>query len=221
MTELKLNLKQLLRRIVYFGNQCQCLVCGSSLRSFRPMMTAKPRANASCPICGSLERHRLLWQFLKEKTDLLSGTQYRMLHLAPEDCFVSRFRQYISIEYLTADLNNPAMLKMDITDIQYPDNYFDIILCSHVLEHIPDDEKAMRELSRVLNPGGWAILQVPILVEKTFEDPAITDPLEREEKFGQSDHVRIYGLDYRQRLEKSGFLVDVVPFLDNSVPEIG
>jgi ubiquinone/menaquinone biosynthesis C-methylase UbiE len=146
---------------------------------------------------------------------LLSGTQYRMLHLAPEDCFVSKFRQYSSIEYLTADLNNPAMLKMDITDIQYPDNYFDIILCSHVLEHIPDDEKAMRELSRVLNPGGWAILQVPILVEKTFEDPAITDPLEREEKFGQSDHVRIYGLDYRQRLEKSGFLVDIVPFLDD------
>ncbi len=208
------SLKNYLKKIAYFGNQCTCLVCGSSLRSFKPMLTAKPRENALCPICGSLERHRLLWKFFNERTDLLSGKKYRMLHIAPEDCFAHNFTQYSSLEYLTADLNNPAMLKMNITDIHFENNYFDIILCSHVLEHIPDDRKAMSELSRVLDPDGWAILQVPILVEETYEDPKIIDPQEREEKFGQSDHVRIYGPDYKQRLEESGFTVDVISFLD-------
>ena len=105
------------------------------------------------------------------------------------------------------------MIKIDITDIKFQNNTFDCILCSHVLEHILDDNKAIRELYRVLKPNGWAILQVPILREKTFEDPNIQTPEERLKYFGQEDHVRIYGLDYKDRLENAGFKVMVDPYL--------
>ena len=208
------NLTQALKRIVYFGTKYVCPVCDSSLRTLKTMPAVKPRLNALCPVCNSLERHRLQWKFFKDRTNLFSGDKLSLLHIAPESCFSRVFSQSNSIDYLTADIMDFAMVKMDITNIQYPDNYFDIILCSHVLEHIEDDKKAMSELSRVLNPNGWAILQVPILVDKTYEDFAILDPVEREQKFGQSDHVRIYGPDYRQRLEESGFTVDVISFLD-------
>ncbi len=96
---------------------------------------------------------------------------------------------------------------MDITDVQYPDDTFDVIYCSHVLEHVPEDRKAMRELRRVLAPAGWAVLQVPITAEETFEDPSVTDPEERERLFGQCDHVRRYGPDYALRLKEAGFEV--------------
>ena len=102
------------------------------------------------------------------------------------------------------------MVKMDITDIQYPDASFDVIVCYHVLEHVPDDRLAMREMRRVLKPGGWAILQSPLRVEleKTYEDFSITAPEERERAFGQRDHVRLYGRDYEQRLQESGWIVE-------------
>jgi len=124
-----------------------------------------------------------------------------------------------NLDYLSADFAAEwAMEKMDITDIQYVDNTFDAILCNHVLEHIPDDKKAMKELSRVLKPNGWAILQVPLdpNLDKTFEDPSVTSPEERKRVFGQKDHVRIYGKDYKDRLEEAGFDVKV----DNFVEEL-
>jgi SAM-dependent methyltransferase len=133
-----------------------------------------------------------------------------MLHVAPESCFESRFKERLGAGYLTADLFSPlAMVKMDITDIQYPDQTFDVIYCSHALEHVVDDRKAMREFFRVLKNDGWAILLVPITSEKTFEDSSIVDPKERQKAFGQEDHVRRYGPDYVERLRDAGFTVEI------------
>jgi predicted SAM-dependent methyltransferase len=137
-----------------------------------------------------------------------------MLHVAPEP-ELSRWLQEVEyIDYVSADLSSPrAMVRMDISDIQYRDNTFDVIYCSHVLEHVPDDRKAMREFWRVLKNGGWAILQVPITADVTFEDPTVTSPEERERLFGQHDHVRRYGPDYRDRLVDVGFSVTVDGFV--------
>lgn len=133
-----------------------------------------------------------------------------MLHVAPEPCFKQRFETWLNDDYITADLSDPhAMVKMDICDIQYPDDSFDVIYCSHVLEHVQDDKKAIREFFRVLANGGWAILLVPIYCDKTFEDPSIKDPAERLKVFGQEDHVRRYGPDYADRLREAGFAVEV------------
>jgi SAM-dependent methyltransferase len=142
---------------------------------------------------------------------LFNGQYKKVLHIAPEAVFEKLFKTKLGQGYLTADLFDPkAMVRMDITNIQYPDKSFDVIYCSHVLEHVPDDRLAMRELLRVLKDDGWAILLVPIVTDVTFEDPSITDPLEREKIFGQADHVRNYGNDYKQRLRESGFFVEVI-----------
>lgn len=149
-----------------------------------------------------------------------------MLHVAPESCFKLRFREALGCGYLTADLCAEAVdVKMDICDIRYPDNTFDIIYCSHVLEHVPDDRKAMSEFQRVLKLTGWAILLVPITVKQTVEDPSITDPNERLRLFGQEDYVRCYGPDYLGRLEDAGLKVSCVSptnFLSvNEIERIG
>lgn len=193
----------------YSGNRRFCPVCQRSSRSFRQFGIIS-RDDARCFHCGSLERHRLLWLFLSKRTNLFDGKAKKVLHVAPEPCFEERFRKHLGQGYLTADLLAPnVMVKMDITDIQYPDESFDVIYCSHVLEHVPDDRKAMREFFRVLKSGGWAILLVPITVQKTFEDPSITDPIRRLELFGQQDHVRRYGIDYVDRLKEAGFEVQM------------
>jgi SAM-dependent methyltransferase len=143
-----------------------------------------------------------------------------MLHVAPEPCIEVRLRRRLGAGYLTADLmNTGAMVKMDIMDIQYPDESFDVIYCSHVLEHVPDDRKAMREFRRVLKRGGWAILLVPINAGKTYEDPSITEPAERLRVFGQEDHVRNYGPDYVDRLREAGFAVTETRVPDLVSPE--
>ncbi len=115
------------------------------------------------------------------------------------------------------DLYSPiADVKADICNLPFEDNNFDVILCNHVLEHIPDDKKAMQELFRVLKPGGWGIFQIPqdINRKNTFEDNSITDPKERAKIFGQYDHVRIYGLDYFEKLRSVGFEVEEVRYSD-------
>jgi SAM-dependent methyltransferase len=137
-----------------------------------------------------------------------------MLHLAPETQLSRLFEKASGIDYVSADLDSPeAMVKMDIMNIHYPNGIFDVIYCSHVLEHVVDDRKAMGELFRVLKAGGWAILQVPIFVGPTFEDPTVTAPEERERLFGQHDHVRRYGMDYKDRLAEAGFSVSVDGFV--------
>ncbi len=170
-----------------------------------------PRPDALCPDCGSVERHRLVWLFFKHKTNLFDRSPKKMLHIAPEKALDENLRKTPALDYLTADLTDPrAMVRMDITDIPYPDNLFDVIYCSHVLEHVPDDRKAIRHLNRVLKPTGWAVFVVPIKVEKTIEDTSITDPADRRRLFGQHDHVRRYGPDFADRLAEAGF--DVTTF---------
>lgn len=195
------------KKLRYFGLSHYCPICQSRLRKFLPF-GVKPRPNALCPVCGSLERHRLIWLFMRQKTNLFLPPKKRMLHAAPEACLTKMFQTSEVINYISTDLAPYAMLQMDLTNIYFPDETFDVVYTSHVFEHIPDDRKAMREIFRVLKPHGWAILQVPIInSEVTYEDPSVIDPGERERIFGQSNHVRIYGMDYYHRLSESGFTV--------------
>jgi len=201
--------KNVLRTIRYSGNNRHCSVCGKNSGRFDSFGVV-PREDARCVHCSSLERHRFLWLYLQSQTDLFNGNAKKMLHVAPEWCFEAKFKEQLGDAYLTADLNSPtAMVKMDICDIQYPEHSFDVIYCAHVLEHVPDDKQAMREFYRVLKNDGWAILNVPISTDKTFEDPSVVDPEERLRVFGQHDHMRIYGPDYADRLREAGFTVKV------------
>ncbi len=190
------------------GNRFHCPVCQGDFETFLDYGTP-PRKNAQCPRCSVMERHRLLWLYLREKTNLFSVRQ-RMLDVAPVHAIQKRLRKLPNLDYLSIDLRSPiAMRHMDITALNLADQSFDFILCYHVLEHIPDDRKAMAELYRVLKPGGWALLQVPadLNQEKTVEDLTVTSQTERLRLFGNVDHVRIYGRDYFDRLREAGFQV--------------
>lgn len=150
-----------------------------------------------------------MWLYLKEKTNFFSAN-LKVLHIAPEICFIDKFKAMENLDYTTADLESPlAEVKMDVHDIPFEDQTFDVVFCNHVMEHVTDDIKAMSEINRVLKPGGWAIIQSPQDYSRaeTLEDPSITDPKERERIYWQSDHVRLFGLDYGKRLEKAGFKV--------------
>ena len=198
-------------RLFFIGNNVECPVCNGTFRKFLPYGIIS-RSNALCPKCLSLERHRLMWFFLERKTDFFSEN-LRVLHIAPEQCFRKIFRKQKNLEYITADLESPiADVKLDIQDIPYEDCSFDIIICNHVLEHVEDDKKAMSELFRTLKKDGFALLQVPIDYNRgtTYEDPTITDPAEREIHFLQKDHLRLYGLDYPEKLKQSGFFVEQI-----------
>jgi SAM-dependent methyltransferase len=208
------RIRDFVREVPYHGTGRVCPVCGKSSRRFRPFGVV-PRNDAQCAHCSALERHRFLWLYLSRRTNLFDGTPKKMLHVAPELCFESRFKKRLGDNYLTADLFNArAMVKMDITNIEYPDQSFDVIYCSHVLEHVQDDRKAMREFYRVLKSKGWAILPVPVNDDETFEDPSIIAPLDRLKAFGQEDHVRRYGLDYVDRLREAGFKVEITEVND-------
>lgn len=200
----------------YFkGNRFTDPIDGSSYRKFLPYGYKVSRPSALCPGTLSLERHRLLWLYLERKTTLLKN-KLKVLHIAPEQVFYSRFKGFNHWDYTTTDLYSPlADVKADICDLPFKDATFDLILCNHVLEHIPYDLKAMEELYRVLKKGGTLIAQVPMEAERstTFEDNNITDKAKRTEIFGQYDHVRIYGKDYYQRLESVGFKTEGVDFL--------
>jgi SAM-dependent methyltransferase len=192
------------------GNKFEDPIDGKRYRKLLPYGYGKhQRPNALAPGSNSLERHRLLWLYLQRETQFFKKPA-KMLHVAPEQCFYGRFKKMPHLDYLTADLNSPiADVKMDIHNIQYPDSTFDVIFCNHVLEHVNDDAQCMRELCRVLKPGGLAVMQVPHYPEMgpTIEDPSIADPKERERLFGQYDHVRKYGNDLQERLQKAGFVV--------------
>ncbi|MEN8119063.1 MAG: class I SAM-dependent methyltransferase [Bacteroidota bacterium] len=207
----------------YIGNKVECTVCGKHFRKFLPYGNLG-QDNRLCPSCLSLERHRLIWLYLKDKTNFFTD-KLDVLHIAPEQPFYKRFEKLENLNYTTADLESPiAEVKMDIREMPFEDNSFDVLLCNHVLEHIDDELKATNEIKRVLKPGGWAILQVPLdtSLETTYEDLNITDPKEREKHFGQYDHVRLYGRDYAQRLEKSGLKVTADDFVKKfSDDEVG
>jgi len=198
----------------YKGNNVKCPICNGKFRKFLPYGN-KGDNNRLCPKCLSLERHRLLWLYLNNKTDFFTA-KLKVLHIAPEQSFIKRFKKLTNLEYITADLESPlAALKMNIKDIPFNDNTFDVLICNHVLEHIDDEPKALSEILRVLKPNGWAILQVPInnSYETTYEDASITSPKEREKHFGQYDHLRFHGKDYPLRLQSAGFKVVIDEFV--------
>lgn len=199
--------------IFYQGNTVTCNVCGYSFRKFLPY-GRKARENALCPKCLALERHRLMWLFLQKETEFFSKP-LRVLHIAPELCFIDRMKHLPNLDYTTADIESPlATVKMDVHQIPFEDNSFDVVFCNHVLEHVDDDIQACREINRVLKPDGWGIIQSPVYdLEKTLEDKSITDPSERERLFGQRDHVRKYGKDYAARLSQSGLRVEENDFV--------
>lgn len=201
--------------IFYRGNNVECPVCHHHFSKFLPYGRVNTRSNALCPSCLALERHRLMWLYLKEKTNFFTDN-LKVLHVAPELCFIKRFEAMPHLDYTTADIESPlAKVKMDLHDIPFEANTFEVAFCNHVMEHVTDDIQCMKELYRVLKPGGWAIIQSPMDYNRaqTYEDASITSPAEREKAFLQSDHLRLYGMDYHERLEKAGFKVTIDRFV--------
>ncbi|MDU8885479.1 class I SAM-dependent methyltransferase [Yeosuana sp. MJ-SS3] len=201
------------------GNKVSCIICKSQYRVFRSY-GIDVRPNALCVNCGSLERHRLIWSYIHNKTDLLkSGKKIKILHFAPEKFFYKLFDSCNHIDYFPCDIapdiynyknGKTEVIKIDINHIEFNNNTFDFILCSHVLEHIEDDKQAMKELLRVMKPDGYGIFLVPLDYsrEHTYEDFSIASPEERLKAFKQDNHVRIYGKDFKLRLENAGFKVN-------------
>ena len=166
------------------------------------------RENVLCPVCFSTDRERLLFFFLKERTNVFQGA-HRILHVAPEGHLRQLLATTPGVSYLTADLSqSDVALRLDITCLPFREGCFNFIICCHVLEHVVDDDRAMRQLHAALRQGGQAIIQVPIAfgLKRTYEDPTVA-PADREKTFGQDDHVRLYALDFVQRLETAGFRV--------------
>jgi predicted SAM-dependent methyltransferase len=196
-------------RIPNLGVQRYCPVCRMPSKRFAEFGIV-PREDAKCIWCGALERHRLVWLYFKKMTDLFDGCPKSVLHVAPERMFENLLKHQFSSGYLTADLSDStAMVRMDITHVDYAEETFDVIYCSHVLEHVSNDRRAICELHRVLKSDGWAVLLVPITADRTFEDSSVTNPSERLKLFGQEDHVRRYGPDFVERLNEAGFKVKV------------
>ncbi len=191
------------------GDKVECPVCNSKFSHFVPYGRLEPRDNALCPSCLALERHRLMYLYLQQRTNFFKDN-LKVLHVAPEYCFIDRFEKMKNLDYITADIESPlAKVKMDLHHIPFEDNTFDVVFCNHVLEHVDDDIHCMAEMRRVLKPTGWAIMQSPQdwSLATTFEDKTITDPKERERLFKQDDHFRIFGRDYNKRLEQGGWTV--------------
>ena len=196
-----------------FPSPVHCPLCRHDFTFFIPISGSED-AIGLCPNCASHGRHRLIWPYLQQQTQLFTKP-HKLLHVSPEYCFYERLRNCPTITYLAGDKfeeghSYPSdTVAIDLTSLHFSNDYFDALLCLHVLEHIPAEQQALREMNRVMKPGGWAIIQVPMDHSRatTFEDDAITDPQEREKIFGQWDHVRVYGNDYQQRLEKAGFKV--------------
>jgi SAM-dependent methyltransferase len=190
-----------------------CPCCDGDFSRFIPH---RGRQFARCPRCGALERHRLLWLYLHQRTDIFTRN-IALLHVAPESALQQRLRRLTNVDYRSVDLDSPlAMDHADLLNLPYPDSSFDVVMCNHVLEHVDDDRRALREIRRVLRPRGTAILMSPIdeRLSATIEDPAVTSAEERHRVFGQSDHVRRYGRDFAQRVEAESFAVASIRYLD-------
>lgn len=220
-----IKLSYLVRPLLAFwlkGSTYTDPIDGKSFQKFLPYGYGKQRPNVLSPSTLSLERHRLIWLYLKNETDFFTK-KLKVLHMAPEQCFLSLFKKQKNLDYTTADLYSPIVdIKADILDLPFEDNSFDLIFCNHVLEHIEDDHKAMTELYRVLKKDGMGIFQIPqdLSLDKTYEDFSITSPEERMKYFGQYDHVRIYGKDYFDRLRKVGFKVNEIDYSKTLNPEL-
>ena len=214
-------IRRMLAKLRWFGWRRYCPVCESNVRRFLPGGVVL-RLNALCPVCSSAERHRLVWHFMKTHSDLLDGRPKSLLHVAPEYEISNRLKKADFLDYWTSSFDGKnARAKIDITRISFPDDHFDAIYCSHVLEHVTEDRIAIHELWRILKPGRWALLQVPISpgLTTTLEDAAVVNPNDRARLYGQSDHVRAYGSDYPDRLREAGFDVTIFRAIDILTPK--
>lgn len=191
------------------GSAVHCPLCDNGFDHFKADWN---RPNALCWRCGSHERHRAQWLLLQRRPELLAGAR-SLLHFSPEWCLRRKLAARPRLRYVTTDLD-PARadvdLRLDVTAIDLPDDAFDAVLCSHVLEHVPDDRAAMAELRRITAPGGFALVMVPLALHRatTHEDPAVRTPEDRRREFLQADHVRLYAPDIAQRLAAAGFIVE-------------
>jgi SAM-dependent methyltransferase len=240
--KLKNAIKRFLKKIYYYGNNFYCPICNSSLHEFvfcgteslvsqEKQIVGAGRRKKECPVCRSAERDRLVYIYVKDYLHLFeSKEKINILHIAPDDCLFSVFHKKINHQnYVCGDKFEEGYsygkqtIHMDITHTDCEDNSFDLIICNHVLEHIPDDKKAMKELYRILKPGGKAILQVPIstVLAETYEDFSIKNPVDRERIFGQKNHCRIYGQDYGKRLEETGFVFSPVNISSSKYRKMG
>jgi SAM-dependent methyltransferase len=201
------------RSVRHRGREVYCACCEEEFSGFIPHRGVQP---GRCPRCGSLERHRLLIDFLRERTDLFDEP-LSVLHIAPEYGLQRRLRKHGNLAYRSADLASPlATDKVDLLNMPYPEGSFDVVICSHVLEHVEDDVRGLHEIRRVLAPGGRAILMSPIdeTLSETLEDHTVMSHEERHRVFGQGDHLRRYGRDFAARVAGSGFAVDVFSHID-------
>lgn len=200
--------------LLYRGSGRYCPVCKRSSRSFR-RYGQPPRHDAQCVRCFSLERDRLTWLYFERHAKLFDSEPKKILHIAPEACFSPRLRKRFGDDYVTLDLHRrDVSVRASVTSLPFQDKHFDVIYCSHVLEHVDDDGAAVKELFRVLKPGASAIVLAPITALHTYEDPTLVTEEQRAEAFGQKDHVRRYGRDFIERLRAPGFDVAVLHMAD-------
>lgn len=198
------------------GSEVECSVCDRSFRKFARFHGD----NDQCPGCGSLMRHRAIVLYVQNVLHL-AERRLSVFHIGPAESVRGRLSSLDSLDYLSADLEpGKADVEADITDLRFDSDLFDFVLCVHVLEHVPEDRKAISEMHRVLRPGGTALIMVPPSdLAVTAEDPSVTNPSERERLFGQHDHVRLCGADYKERLAEPGFQVEAVDYPEQLGPE--
>lgn len=211
---IKQKIKKAYHKLKYKGNRHKCPVCGFNAKIFMAAGLYVRRTNSKCPNCGSLERHRGLWIILDGILNE-AKSKFKILHFAPERCIAMQLSKRSGIEYLTSSYGENAVsgYQYDLRNIDCQDDVFDVVICSHVLEHVEEDGLAIAEIYRILKSQGVALIQVPIWPSEshlTYENKLIKDPRDRIIHFGQFDHVRIYGLDVVDRLQSSGFKVDVI-----------
>ncbi len=218
----------------YTGDNVFCPICESKFRVFANYGVDN-RENARCLDCNSMERHRLLWKYLNGKKEFEGNMKFSMLHFAPQRKFLSKFSENQNIDYTPCDLNPETyeyfnidrIHKVDVLNIPFEDNSFDVVICNHVLEHVDDYIVAMKELFRVMRKGGWGVFQVPIdySLKTSYEDETIIDPKEREKAYGQWDHLRMFGCDYKDKLASVGFNVTednyINSFSDDEIKRFG
>ena len=205
-------------------NQRECPLCGTTASRFRRVRSGfkgeEIRPEAECPGCRCRERHRLIWLYVNNETDLMSDGG-RVLHVAPSTQLAQQFRSHSGIEYTSIDREDRNIDAFaDVTNLPFLDDAFDVVICSHVLEHVVEDVVAMREIQRVTDPNGEALVLAPVDYDRetTYEDPSVTTPEMRREEFGQHDHVRVYGCDISDRLARVGFSVRVRQYASEFSP---
>lgn len=202
--------------ILLKGDNVECPVCEKKFKRFLAYGYGEQnRPNVLCPNDFTLERHRLMWVYLQQFSNFFTAENLKVMHVAPEQCFLGKFKKQSNLDYVTSDLESPiADMHFDLHNIPLEDNQYDVVFCNHVMEHVEDYHQCMTELYRIMKPGGWGIMQVPIDYsrEETYEDPTITDPKEREKHFWQYDHVRLFGKDYPDKLKAAGFDVEHFEF---------